>query len=224
LKFKFNYKIFKEGFNFAIKTYFSNFICAVILRGNIVILQHLVPLQELGYYSVALQIIDSLTMVAALYSLLLFPEIVSNPNEGWVKTKKAMFSFGYPFLAIHLVVLLFAKPLIPLVFGQRFIQVVPLVVAMSPISFFLGMIAILRSYLTSKSYPNEVVYIWVCGLVITIILDLILISKFSVQGAAVSSSVTYIILFIAFLILARRYSRNEQKIVQPGMFPESLRP
>ena len=72
----------------------------------------------------------------------------------------------------------------------------------------------MSQYLAANGYPKLLVWIWILGGIISIAISSILIPKFYAIGAAVSLSMTYIILVIMVIILAYQHqSKSERNLL-----------
>ncbi|MBS0351361.1 MAG: oligosaccharide flippase family protein [Proteobacteria bacterium] len=207
---KFNLKLFKKGFLFGLKSYLASFFSAFILQGNVIILRHFVTSHELGYYSIAQQISFCLTSFPAMCALLLFPDLVQDPRNRWTKTKKALLTMGGPLFFLYLLLMLYGKTIIPVIFGQQFIHSTLLLQWMLPGSFLLGITSLLTQYIISDGFPNILVSFWIIGFITMLTLSSWLIPAHHSQGAAMSFSLAYTIVFLLVTWLAYQKSRKER--------------
>lgn len=136
LPFKFNFKVFYDGFLFGIKTYIATFFCMLILKGNIFLLKQVSSVSELGYYSISSQINDYLTVLPTMCALLLFPELVRNVQDRWQRTKKTLWMVTILLIVLYIIVAFSAQFIIPIIFGKRFSPSIPILVDVTRIIFF----------------------------------------------------------------------------------------
>jgi O-antigen/teichoic acid export membrane protein len=94
--------------------------------------------------------------------------------------------------------------LVPLVFGEAFVQSVAMIQVVLPGILILVGFRILNSRLTGMGKPQIAIYTFMPALVINFILNLFLIPRFGGIGAAWSTNVSYAAGSIIFVIL---YSR-----------------
>ena len=104
LNFRFNILLFKQGFGFGIKTYICCLSNSFILKSNVFLLKYFHGSEILGYYSVAAQFNDILALLPASFSLILFPEIIKNPNTGWDQMKSVLIPIFSCLLGIELII------------------------------------------------------------------------------------------------------------------------
>ena len=212
LSFRFNFDLFQQGFCFGIKTYLATFFGLLVLKSNIFLLKEFTSGETLGYYSIAAQISDALITLPTTFSLLLFPDLVKDPTNRWRKTKKTLLSVSILMIPVYLFITLTAKFIIPIIFGVQFSPSVPILILLLPGSFCLGITSITSQYLAAHNFPISLVIIWIIGFVLMIISSLILIPKFSAQGAACGLSITYILICAMVIVFSFRFNHNKEKL------------
>lgn len=213
INYKFDFEIFRKGFNFGIKSYMACLLPSMLVKSNIFILKYFTSSEILGYYSIASQINDVISSLPATFSLLLFPEIIKNPETGWKKTQSAVVGVA-SFLLLGEILLAFLAPrLIPFVFGAKFSTSVIILWCMLPGAFSLCIISIMSQYLAANGFPLELILFWVIGFLFMLILSFFLIPQFAGIGAALSLSITYAFLACIIGSFAYRFKNKIQNHV-----------
>jgi O-antigen/teichoic acid export membrane protein len=104
------------------------------------------------------------------------------------------------------------KSLIELVYSSAFSDAYGPMVALLPGIVFLGGAKVVCTDIVGRGYPAYNSINTGCALVITVILDIILIPRYGVTGAAIASTIAYTTIFftaIVFYALVRRSGRRE---------------
>jgi O-antigen/teichoic acid export membrane protein len=213
LRIAFDTQVFVRGFRFAVKAYVVAFLAFLVLRSNVFLLQNYVGSEEVGYFSIATQIAEALGIFPASVALVLFPQLVRDSHGRWESAVKTMLVTGIAMAVACAIIGLLAEPLITFVFGTAFRDAAPILLAMLPAAFFLGMISILAQYLAALGIPKELLGIWAVGLAIVISIGIVLIPRYDGIGAAAALSSTYGLVFVMVAVfgyfLARRHETTK---------------
>ena len=122
----------------------------------------------------------------------------------WIKNKEKLCclykkSFLYLFLFSSFIIIccfIFGKFIILLIFGKEFIESAFILKLISISGFFLFLSIINVYYLNAINKPLVNVKIFIFGAVMNIMLNLMLIPRYSYTGAAISSIISYFIIFV----------------------------
>jgi O-antigen/teichoic acid export membrane protein len=75
----------------------------------------------------------------------------------------------------------------------------------------LSLCTIISQFFASKGFPWNAVLIWLPGLIINIVLNLIYIPRFGIIAAALSSLFVYFLTFVFYFILLQSYQHIKIK-------------
>lgn len=199
-----NLRQFIKSLKIGIRALVVNILGQLILRSDLFIINWYLGLKEVGYYSVGVVVAELFLKVPGIAGTILFPKVaadsVGNINLVTMITRL----MGIPLVLGVLIFILGGKTILLVAFGKEFIS------AYNPmIWILLGVLAlsyhvILDNYFAGKGYP--VVTIWAPGvtLILNIGLNLLLIPKYGISGAAMSTCAAYILLTAIKLFVFRR--------------------
>ena len=153
-----------------------------------------------GLYGAADTIIRNLIIFPSVFIVSVYPSL----SRYFIKDKDKLYylykrGFLYVFLFSLFIVIgcfISGKFIILLMFGKEFIESVFILKLISIGGFFLFLSIINVYYLNAINKPAMNVKIFIVGAVINIILNLMLIPMYSYTGAAISSIISYFIIFI----------------------------
>ena len=176
----------------------------IILRGDLLIVNYFRPAREAGIYAVATQASIFLHLMPNVVSTILLPRTAGAQDSTGAKTCR---------VTRHSVVLLFllcvvAAPcsfLLPLLYGPDFSDLPFLFLILLPGVFLLGLETIQVQHFSGLGLPQRIPTYWVITLVFTIVLDVILVPRFGMWGAAAASTAAYGLIFI----LVAQYFQRE---------------
>jgi O-antigen/teichoic acid export membrane protein len=199
---RFETKVFVTGLRYAAKAHVVTLLGLLVLRGNVFLLQHYYGAEEVGYYSIAAQLADALSLFPVTVSAVLFPALVKNPGQDWHVMRKALLSVMALMGPLCLLAALSAGFIIKIAFGKEYLPAVPVFYKILPGTFFLALISIISQYLSARGFPLRQVVVWVVAFAVLIVVSGWLIPQHAGQGAAMALSATYGMLFVLMTVAA----------------------
>jgi len=193
-----NLKYIREIIRYGYKAYLVNIFSYVNLFSDIFLVYYFLGPFSTGIYSVASNFVIQLSFVPTTINLLLAPHIASNENKNTRKIliKKSLIFITLFLLFIFPVVFLYGKQIIVLLFGKQFISsIVPLRIllfGMIPLSIW----KVFSGHLFGAGKPGRNVLSSSLSAIANILLNILLIPRYGVVGAAISSVISYTVMFI----------------------------
>ena len=193
ITFSFNRKLLKDSTKYGLKAYFGNLTQFLNYRLDMLLVAAFLTPSSVGFYSIAVGIAERLWMLPGAIATVLFPRISSlkDTEANNLTPRIARHTFLIIFI-FSLILALIAKPLIKILFGSVFLpSVMPLIILLPGI-IALGGCKILTADLAGRGKPQFGTYAAFASLVVNIPLNLWLIPKWGISGAAFASSTAYI--------------------------------
>ncbi|MCD6565598.1 MAG: oligosaccharide flippase family protein [Bacteroidales bacterium] len=208
-----NIKLLKSTFQYGIKIYFALLISFLNLRLDIYLVKYFTADNELvGYYSIAVAIAEMVWVLPDSIVTVLFPSVAAgekdkNINKTILSLKWNMFIMLIGGLGITLL----AKPAIVLVYGNEYLPSFMPLVCLVPGIILYPITKILGVDMAARGYPGYITIITFVGLMINFIANIILIPKYSINGAAIASSISYSFTAILSLLFFKHVLKKEWK-------------
>jgi O-antigen/teichoic acid export membrane protein len=167
------------------------------------------PAYDVGIYSAAYRVFESLMIIPGVFSGLIFPRLA----ELYTQDRRAFSqllqkSFDSLALMVFPVVIIFyflAPQVIQIVAGEQFsISVIPLRILLVSL-FGIYFIGILNYALIAARKQVVLIYLWLFISVLNILLNLILIYRYSYRGAAMATLITEILAALVLLLTLKRF-------------------
>jgi len=193
ISFSFNRRLLKDSTKYGLKAYFGNLTQFLNYRLDMLLVAAFLTPASVGFYSVAVGIAERLWMLPGAIATVLFPRISSlkDKEANNLTPRIARHTFLIIFV-LSLILALIARPLIKILFGSVFLpSVMPLMILLPGI-IALGGCKILTADLAGRGKPQFGTYAAFVSLAVNIPLNLWLIPKWGISGAAFASSVAYI--------------------------------
>lgn len=161
LDWRFNAAIFRRGLAIALKAHFVSLAAFLFSRLGIIVLRGNGAYDDVGHWSVAIQIIDALLVVPGTIGILLFPRWSrASDAERWKGLTGALAAVGSLMALACAAAAVLAGPVIHVVFGATFGPAVLLTLALLPSAFFLSLTSIMSNFLTAFGVPNTQMAAW----------------------------------------------------------------
>lgn len=180
----------------------------VLFRVDTTILASLGTKQEVGEYGAAFRLFETTLFLSWSVGTAVYPVLSRLTRESdpplhaiFDRAVKLVLAVAVP-LAVAAAVL--AEPLVDLIYGSEFDETPEALVLLAPaIALYpIAHVAGVLLYGRDRAIPMVVVY--GVGAVANVALNLVLISRFGIQGAATAASLTWLYLAVTLLLLAIR--------------------
>ena len=222
LRFGFDRQVLRQLLGFGLKGYVANLLMFFNYRLDSLIVNALIGVASVGIYSIAVAIAEVIWNVAGALSTVMFPHVSSLDRKDANRLTPVV-SRNVWFVTVLAVVAmaLLGRWLIEFVFGTVMVAAVQPLMLLLPGILALSGAKVLSSYLSGIGRPIYATWIAAGSIVLTVALDLILIPRFGIAGAAAASSVVYTMTAVATLLVFRKESGAgiiETIVIQPQDF------
>jgi O-antigen/teichoic acid export membrane protein len=201
--FQFSFLTFKELiliFKYALGIFVANLFLTSVYRIDTFFVNYFLSSSELGIYSVSVNLSELLLLVPSAIGVALFPHLTSLKKE---ERKYSMGKIGRLSLVLGIVcssgIIILGYPFIILVYGEEFIGAYIPVLFLQPGLIAMTLNFAYANYLNSVGKPKIGGIIFAFGLLINVILNFFFLKETGIVGAAIFSSLTYILITISFL-------------------------
>jgi O-antigen/teichoic acid export membrane protein len=172
-------------------------------RVDLLLLQKLSTIKEVGYYSLGVAISDKLWQLPSAIGIVVMSRSANTTDEYKLNRDVArLLRLSFLLVMATAVVLWLIIPwLLPLLFGDRFIPSIMIVRWMLPGILMFVIVRILTGRFAGKGQPLLLISIFIPALILNILLNLLWIPTNGGIGAAWASNVSYTLGAIALLIV-----------------------
>lgn len=172
-------------------------------RFDIIMLGKMTNTEIVGIYSVGVHICELLNKIPLSIGLVLFTRAINwEHNSKNIYKLKILLRYTVSSVVILGIILLgTAHKLIPILYGYEYFQSVYVIWSIILGVIVLSIFHIIHLYIAADGKPYYAIFAFAPALIINIILNLILIPKYTFIGAGIASTLSYIIGTICFLII-----------------------
>jgi O-antigen/teichoic acid export membrane protein len=190
------------GFVFAL----SFGIIQLNYRIDILLLQELSTMTEVGYYSLGVSIAEKLWQLPLAIGVVLMSRTVNTDDQQAINntTARLVRVSLVAGLIVSVVMFLLSPSLLPAIWGEKFRPSVDTIRYILPGILFISVYRILNSRLAGIGKPQISVFVFTPALIINVLLNLWWIPLYGAFGAVMATNVSYSLGTLAYIII---YSR-----------------
>jgi len=184
---------FVKAAKFGIKQHLGTIFQFLNYRLDFLIIAVFLAPSEVGLYSVAVLIGETIWYIPNALGQVLYPQTISSDKKTADSFTPLVCRNTVIFTLVPAVILyLISGSVIPWLFTDRFLPSVTALKLLLPGIVALSIGKILSSDLVGRGYPYYSSFVAFVALIFTVIFDILLIPRFGINGAAVASSISYI--------------------------------
>jgi O-antigen/teichoic acid export membrane protein len=191
----------KKGNNIIVRSTISAVAIYILIRSNIFIINYSLSAVQAGIFSIVLIIFEIYQRIPNMAGPVLISKAALNTYTQDVDVTLKLFRLIILFnTAVTIVLVIFGKFIIVLLFKETFADAYIPLLYMAPGLIVFGAGSILNAYYMGKGYPNILMYNNVISSVIFIVISLVFIPAGGIAAAAIICSLIYLIWTVVFLI------------------------
>ncbi|MFH1957028.1 MAG: flippase [bacterium] len=212
IKWAVDFKFCKELIKFGVKGYLATIMNFLNYRLDILLINFFTSAVLVGYYSISVLIAETLLFFPTSIGLALFPRTAQSSRELPYRSTPQIcrVSLFLTFISACILFVL-SKSIILILFGKQFIPAYQPLKILLPGIAALSVCNILNFDLIGRGKPIFVTYASGVALGINIILNLLFIPRWGISGAALSSTLSYVVM--TAIVLKKFLSISENKFL-----------
>jgi O-antigen/teichoic acid export membrane protein len=209
---------------FGIRGQAGNLATFFSYRLDVFVVNYFLDATQVGLYALGVMVSEAMWQVPGVVSVALCPRTAKTIGAGAENfTSMIIRQVFFATLAVGVLIALVAPLAVPLIFGARFTPSVPVIWWILPGTVALSVSKVICADLTGRGLNTHTAISSYIGLTCTLILDLALIPKMGIQGAALASSLAYSSGTVyLFLIVRRELNATVRELLVPT--PGDLQP
>lgn len=213
----------KDYLFFGLKFYAALIAQTLNYRLDALLLGVLLGVREVGLYSTGVSMTELLLLIPSAMNFVLYPKVSSLSGENRNKTSELALGSSLYLVACGCVALVFLLPhVIPLLFGQAFRPSVSAAFWLLPGMLAMTVVKVSSHIVAGYGRPEYSTYITLTGLIATVPLDLWLIPRFGIAGAAIASSIAYTLAALTGFVLYSRLRKVSYGDVMRNLLLEPM--
>jgi len=195
--------ITKVSFYFGV----SAFLAAAYNQLDIVMLSFMKDFDAVSEYQTAHKLLNLTVIIPTMLQFAFLPQLAQNFRHA--ENRDKLFSTGLGYLFVIIIplipaVVMLAKPIIILVYSEKYMASIPALQILGFAAVAQMMNTFFVSLYTAVNKQNKIVRFQVFGLLLNLVLNLLLIPRFSFIGASITTVATEWTIFIFIFVYAMK--------------------
>lgn len=183
-----------EMFKYGFRTYAAATLAFLVIRSDIILVNAYLGAAKTGVYSVVAALAQGMYMLPRAAAINIFPRIASGEDYKLTAAVYRPISVLYGILCLITIPLV--GPGINLLFGAEFDGATSLYYWILPGIYSLAMLNILSHHFAGRGFPWAAVVVWIPGLSLNILINVLFLAEFGTFIASLSSSISYTLILI----------------------------
>lgn len=205
-----SFPLLREGFGYAMRAYLAAAFGFAVLRVNTLLIEKYTDAETLGVWSISAQLLDVILVIPSTIALVLLPRIMRS-EQPYQLMQTQLRLVTITLVLVCAAVGWLGYDFIMLVYGEAFAGAYTMLLWGLPGVFALGLTSILSQYLASAGIPLTLIFIWMIGLGVELVLAIWLIPNHGGLGAMLSLSAAYLIILGMVWVLAANHHNTQRK-------------
>ena len=193
---------------------FSGGVLMIQARIDQVMIKEMLGSLEVGYYSVAMRLIEAVAFIPMLLKSSLYPSIQSAKIQSKALYQDRLLNFYRLnflfFLVLAIPIFIFAEPIIVLLFGIEYQPAGVLLALLSIRLFFANMGVARGTYIVTENLMKFSMLTMILGTIVNIYLNYVLIPNYGARGAIVATIVSF---FTTIFLVDIFYSKTRHNVI-----------
>jgi O-antigen/teichoic acid export membrane protein len=201
------------AFKYGVKSWTNNILNQLIYRSDLLMVAYFLGVIEVGLYSIALLLVEKSWFFTTAISNALFPILRARDDDDQMLTARLVRVSVFFTLLVSIFLALTGKVLIPFIFGDDFSK------SWVPLLWLIpGVIALTipKILVTQFAAMNKMVFtIYSSGpaLAVNVLLNFLLIPEFGLKGAAIATSISYVMYSVLNVYFFTRLTNVQPKLL-----------
>lgn len=194
IRLAFNVHLLKDSIKFGLQSYFANLVQLLNYRMDLILIAMFMSSAFVGYYSVSTTIAETLWYFPGAIGTIMFSRTPGlSSEEANKQTPKICRNTLFITALSALAFLVLGRPLISLLFGPSYLPAFEPLLILLPGNIAFSICKVLSNELLGRGLPRVNAYISLVALVTNVPLLLVFIPLWGVDGAALASTINYLI-------------------------------
>ena len=205
----FDRPVMRQTLHFGLRGYVANVLQFFSYRLDVFLVNFYLGPAAVGIYGASVAVAELVWHLPNAIGFVIFPKAASTPADAMNRFTPRIFAMTLAISALAgCMMALAGRWLLDLVFGPAFVAAYRPLLLLLPGVILLGGGKVLTNEIAGRGYPQYNSIASAAGLIITIALDVLLIPRMGIDGAALASTAAYSATFVMAGLFYRRVSRR----------------
>lgn len=184
--------LFVEMIRYGGRVYLACLLAFLVIRSDLLLVNYFLGTGAAGVYSIAVQISDALLLMPVTVGMILLPRVAAEQASGGVETTARILRHTALLLTgLVVAAAILVGPVVRLCYGPGFEGAALATLCLLPGIWALGLNGVLMNHFAGRGMPAVTLYAPLAGLLVNVGLNLIVVPRYGIAGAALTSSLAY---------------------------------
>jgi len=185
----------------------AGLVISIYAKIDQVMIKNMLDSKELGYYATAVRLSEAWYFIPVALTNSIFPAIINAKNvsnEFYINRIQKLYDIlAWMAISIAVPVSIFSRDIINVIFGNEFQSAAPVltIYIWAGVAVFLGVAS--SQYLITENFTKLSFFRSLIGMVINVILNLVLIPKYGIVGAAYATLISYSLAVFSIILFPK---------------------
>ena len=185
----------------------SGLVISVYMKIDQVMIKIMLDSKELGYYAAAVKLSEAWYFIPVALTNAIFPAIINakkvSKNFYFNRMQKLYDILAWMAISIAVPVSIFSRDIINIIFGNEFQSAAPVltIYVWAGVAVFLGVAS--SQYLITENFTKLSFFRTFIGMIFNVILNLVLIPKYGIIGAAYATLISYSVVVFSIILFPK---------------------
>lgn len=207
----FDMGIFKRMIGYGMKAQVGNLVQLLNYRVNIFIINYFLAIDQVGIYSNAVALGETLWQVSGSIATVIFPMTSGSKNKEELKyfiNKVTRISFSL-ILIFSVILALISDKVIYILFGKDFMNASKALLLLLPGISIFSISNILANYMAGIAKIQYNIYSSLISFVFTMIFNILLVPRLGINGAAIATSLSYVVFTVCAVCFYKHITKSK---------------
>lgn len=212
-RYSFDFNMFKRMFKYGIKAQIGNLVQQLNYRVNLFIINYFLAIDQVGIYSVAVALGETLWQVSGSIATIIFPMTTGSKNKEELKffiNKVTRISFSL-ILVFSIILALISNQFIYLLLGKDFMGASRALLFLLPGISIFSISNILANYMAGIAKIQYNIYSSAISFAFTMVFNILLVPRLGIDGAAIATSLSYVVFTISAICFYKYITKSKVK-------------
>jgi O-antigen/teichoic acid export membrane protein len=192
--------LFAEMIRYGGRVWLSCLLSFLVIRSDLLLVNYFRGTGEAGIYSIAVQIADTLLLLPVTIGMILLPRVAAERAGREDEVTARVLRHTALFLgALVVAAFVLVGPVVRLLYGPGFEAAIAATRCLLPGVLALGLNGVLMNHFGGRGMPAVTVIAPLAGLLLNVGLNLAVVPRFGIRGAAITSSAAYALMLAVSL-------------------------
>jgi len=203
-----DWALLKKGLSYGVRAQTANVLLFLNFRLAAFLINFFSDPAQVGVYSIAVILAESLWHVSSSVATVVFPRISASQSlhRSLALTSRSARLSVFSTAALAILLGLLSPWLISVLFGADYQQAALALAILLPGIVVFSLEYVLASYIAGRGYPQYVTVVAFIALLVTVVFNLWLVPKWGINGAAMASTISYTVGTVSAVYFYQRLS------------------